>query len=89
MSSVNDDAKPDREPDDVALLSPRSLLIIVTSVVIALLIGIGAGIAATLTIPTGQNVLWRLLVGLLVGLGTTLATGLSVAAALHGLVGRR
>jgi hypothetical protein len=72
-----------------ALLSPRSLLIIAISTGIALLLGLSAGIAAALATPVVAGVHGSLLIGLLAGLGTTFVTGLSVAAALNGVVAKK
>jgi hypothetical protein len=90
MGSVNhaDSGQEPRPSDDAALFTPRSLLIIVLSVAIGSLVGTGAGVTAGL-ITAVSGMPWRLLIGLVVGLGAAFATGLSVAAALNGLVGRR
>jgi hypothetical protein len=96
MTSVGDNERTERHgsrgestAEEKALLSPRAFLIMATASLIGLVPAVAAGVKAALSIAASVGSTTAIAVGLGVGLATYALVWLSVAAALHGLIGKR
>lgn len=71
-----------------SLFTTRSLLIISLSIVVGVMAGLGAGIPAGLA-SKATGPAWAIAIGFIGGLSAALPVGLTVAGALHLLVGKK
>jgi hypothetical protein len=92
MASIDQPGYQPEPPQDArgdeAIVSPRSLLIIIVSAGVALLVGSSAGLSAALELPPSIGPGWRVVVGLVAALGTGCLVGLGVASTLNRLIAR-
>jgi hypothetical protein len=90
MTSIEGDGhdKADSKRVGGALLSTRTLLILCVSTVVGLAIGISAGVAAGLGALPVAGGAGAVAVGFVAGLGAATLSALTVAGALHVLVGK-
>jgi hypothetical protein len=78
-----------RDAVDSQFLTTRTLIIMSVSAMVALAVGVSAGISMALALPSPTTGIVRVVVGLSAGLGAATMAGFGLAATLHSLIDKR